>query len=70
MNNISVTLFVDKNKEAKIPSDISDETLQLYKKEIPSCEVVEFSKSGNMIPDEEPEKYIKEIVFFINTVKL
>lgn len=70
LNNIPVTLFVGKNKEAKIPSDITYETLELYKKKIPSCEVVEFSKSGHMVPDEEPEKYIKEIVSFINTVKL
>lgn len=65
---IPVTLFVGRNKEAKIPSDILDETLQLYKKEIPSCEIIEFSKSGHMIPDEEPEKYIEEIASFINKI--
>jgi pimeloyl-ACP methyl ester carboxylesterase len=66
---IPVTLFVGRGKESKIPSDILDETLQLYKKEIPSCEVVEFSKSGHMIPDEEPEKYIEKIASFINKIK-
>lgn len=65
---IPVTLFVGRNKEAKIPSDISDEILQLYKKEIPDFKIVEFSKSGHMIPDEEPEKYIEEITSFINKV--
>lgn len=65
---IPVTLFVGRNKEAKIPSDILDETLQLYKKEIPSCEIIKFSKSGHMIPDEEPEKYIEEIASFINKI--
>lgn len=40
---IPVTLFVGRNKSAEIPSDISDETLRLYKKEIPSFQVIEFS---------------------------
>lgn len=66
---IPVTLFVGRNKSAEIPSDISDETLRLYKKEIPSFEVIEFSNSGHMIPDEEPEKYIEEIAAFINKIK-
>lgn len=65
---IPVTLFVGKNKEAKIPSDVSDEVLQLYKKEISYFKVIEFFKSGHMIPDEEPEKYIEEITYFINKV--
>lgn len=65
---IPVTLFVGRNKEAKIPSDISDATLRLYKKEIPSFKTIEFSKSGHMIPNEEPEKYIEEIASFINKI--
>ncbi|NMM63760.1 hypothetical protein HBE96_13975 [Clostridium sp. P21] len=66
---IPVTLFVGRGKEVKISSDILDETLQLYKEEIPSCEVIEFSKSGHMIPDEEPEKYIEKIISFINKIE-
>ncbi|HBW38041.1 alpha/beta fold hydrolase [Desulfosporosinus sp. BICA1-9] len=62
---IPVTFFVGRNKESKIPSDISDETLQLYTQAIPSCEVVKFLKSGHMIPDEEQQKYILEIASFI-----
>lgn len=66
---IPVTLFVGSNKEAKISSNISDETIELYKQEIECCEVVEFQKSGHMIPDEEQQKYITEIAHFINKVK-
>jgi pimeloyl-ACP methyl ester carboxylesterase len=66
---IPVALFIGRNKESKIPSNISDETLQLYKKDLPSCEVVEFSKSGHMIPDDEPERYIEEITSFINKLE-
>lgn len=63
--HLPVTLFVGRDKESKIPSNISDEALQLYKREIPSCEIVEFLKSGHMIPDEEQQKYITEIASFI-----
>lgn len=62
---IPVALFVGRNKEAKIPSNISDEILQLYTQAIPSCEVVKFLQSGHMIPDEEQQKYIAEITSFI-----
>lgn len=62
---IPITFFVGRNKEAKVQSEISDETLQLYTQAIPSCEVVEFLKSGHMIPDEEQQKYIAEIASFI-----
>lgn len=65
---IPVTLFVGKNKEAKISSDISDEILQLYEREISDFKAVEFLKSGHMIPDEEPDKYIEEITSFINKI--
>jgi pimeloyl-ACP methyl ester carboxylesterase len=67
--HIPVTFFVGKNKEAKIPSDISDEILQQYIDKIPSFKVVEFQKSGHMIPDEEQQKYIAEIISFINMRK-
>ena len=62
---IPVALFVGKNKGAKIQSDISDEIMDLYKKEIPSCEVVEFLHSGHMIPDEEQQKYLLQIESFL-----
>lgn len=65
---IPVALFAGKNKESMIPSNVSDEILQLYKREIPSIEIVDFAQSGHMIPDEEPEKYIKEIESFINMI--
>ncbi|MBZ9687330.1 alpha/beta hydrolase [Clostridium estertheticum] len=63
--HIPVTFFVGRNKEAKISSDVSNESLQLYTQAIPSCEVVKFLKSGHMIPDEEQQKYIAEIDCFI-----
>lgn len=64
--NIPIALFIGRDKESNIPSNISNETLQLYQKQLSSCEVVEFLKSGHMIPDDEPEKYIEEIASFIN----
>ncbi|GLC31207.1 alpha/beta fold hydrolase [Clostridium omnivorum] len=66
---IPVSIFIGRDNESKVPSNISDETLKLYKNQLMSCEVVEFSKSGHMIPDDEPEKYIEEIVSFINKLK-
>ncbi len=62
---IPVRLFAGRNKEAKIKSDLTDEIIDLYKKEIPNCEVVEFLHSGHMIPDEEQQKYLHEIDSFI-----
>lgn len=62
---IPVTFFVGRSEETKIPSNVSDETLQLYAQAIPSFEIVEFMNSGHMIPDEEEQKYISEIASFI-----
>jgi pimeloyl-ACP methyl ester carboxylesterase len=62
---IPVKLFAGRNKEAMIPSDLSDEIIDLYKKEIPNFELVEFLHSGHMIPDEEQQKYLLEIDSFI-----
>ncbi|RUT41416.1 hypothetical protein EJP82_23745 [Paenibacillus anaericanus] len=50
------------------PSNLSDETLQLYTRSIPSCEVVEFRQSGHMIPDDEQEKYIAEVNLFLEKI--
>lgn len=66
---IPVTFFVGRNKEAKIPSDITDEILQLYSGAIPSFEIIEFLNSGHMIPDEEKQKYISEVVSFIKKLE-
>lgn len=62
---IPVAFFVGRGKESSIPSDISDETLQLYKKAIPDLEVIDFHNSGHMIPDEQQQKYISEVISFI-----
>ncbi|WNS46287.1 alpha/beta hydrolase [Paenibacillus sp. MMS20-IR301] len=55
---IPVTLFAGRNKTAELGSDLSDETLHIYRTELPFCAVVEFDQSGHMIPDEEQQKYI------------
>lgn len=66
---IPVTLFVGRNQEANIPTDLPDETLEIYTRGIPSCEVVKFSQSGHMIPDEEQEKYIAQVALFLKKLK-
>ncbi|WP_410511948.1 alpha/beta hydrolase [Paenibacillus sp. BR2-3] len=65
---IPVTLFIGRNQEAVIQSDISDEILQLYLQSLPTCQVVEFLLSGHMIPDEEQQKYISEVEWFIKKI--
>ncbi|MRN55172.1 hypothetical protein GJB61_19510 [Paenibacillus sp. LC-T2] len=60
-----VALFVGRNAVAKIPSDISEETLKIYKESIPELNVIEFQYSGHMIPDEEQQKYIEEVGLFL-----
>lgn len=66
---IPVTFFVGRSDESKIPSNVSNEVLENYKNNIPSIDFVYFTQSGHMIPDEEPQKYISEIDYFINKVK-
>ncbi|AHV96726.1 alpha/beta fold hydrolase [Paenibacillus sabinae] len=65
---LPVSLFVGKNKESVIPSNIFDETLHLYTQSFPSCQVVDFLQSGHMIPDEEEDKYIAEVNLFIKKI--
>lgn len=62
---IPVALFVGRNAVAKIPSDISEEALKLYKESIPKLNIIEFQYSGHMIPDEEQQKYIEEVGLFL-----
>lgn len=63
---LPVALFVGRNRDAHIPSNLSDEDVRCYQQAMPQCEVVEFLKSGHMIPDEEQEKYIGEIGRFLS----
>jgi pimeloyl-ACP methyl ester carboxylesterase len=65
---LPVALFAGRDAEARIPSSLSDEDIRCYQLSIPDCEVIEFSKSGHMIPDEEQEKYIEEIRRFLSKV--
>lgn len=62
---IPVAIFVGRNKAAAIHSDLPDEILRCYTRAVPSCEVVEFCRSGHMIPDEEQDKYIREVAAFV-----
>ncbi len=62
---IPVTFFAGRNQDAVIPSNVNDAIIGQYRKAIPSITVVDFLKSGHMIPDEEPEKYIAEIEAFL-----
>lgn len=59
--NIPVTVFVGRNNNSRIKSDLTDSMLDEYIKLIPSCKIVVFHHSGHMIPDEEREKYIEEV---------
>jgi pimeloyl-ACP methyl ester carboxylesterase len=62
---IPVNIFVGRNRDAKIPTDLRDSVLKLYTEQIHKCQVVEFLQSGHMIPDEEQQKYIEEVALFI-----
>jgi pimeloyl-ACP methyl ester carboxylesterase len=65
---IPVGVFVGRNQEARIPSDLPDASLRCYTQAIPGCKVVEFRESGHMIPDEEQQKYIAEVAAFIRSL--
>jgi pimeloyl-ACP methyl ester carboxylesterase len=67
---IPVSVFVGRNEAAGIPSDLPDSILRSYTGAIPSCDVVEFRKSGHMIPDEEPQKYVAEVTAFMSAVSV
>lgn len=63
---IPVAVFVGRNKNAAIASDLPDSKLRCYVEALPSCEVVEFDRSGHMIPDQEPDRYASEIARFVS----
>lgn len=63
---IPVAFFVGRNKYSNIPSDITEEIIQLYRGAIENFETVDFYNSGHMIPDNEQQKYIEEITRFID----
>ncbi|HEY3383773.1 MAG TPA: alpha/beta hydrolase [Vicinamibacterales bacterium] len=65
---IPVTVFVGRNAGAGIPSDLPDDAVKLYARTIPSCRIVEFPRSGHMIPDEEQERYIAAVAAFVEKV--
>jgi pimeloyl-ACP methyl ester carboxylesterase len=62
---IPVSIFAGRNRAAAIPSDLTDAALQAYAAALPACEVVEFARSGHMIPDEEQAKYVDSVAAFL-----
>lgn len=66
---IPVTIFLGRGTNTDIPSNISEDILEMYKQEIPDFNIIEFNKSGHMIPDEEEEKYIEEVNKFIKRME-
>jgi len=63
--SIPVAFFVGRNKNARIPSEITAEILDVYARALPAFAVVEFGESGHMIPDDEPQKYLAQIAAFL-----
>lgn len=62
---IPVAFFIGRNRESNIPSEITDDILDIYRSAIPKIEIVSFTQSGHMIPDVEQAKYIAEIALFV-----
>lgn len=65
---LPIAVFVGRNRHARIPSDLSEEALQSYRRAIPGCRVVAFASSGHMIPDEERSRYVEEVAAFLREV--
>lgn len=63
-----ITLWVARDTSAKIPSNIDEEALQLYKETLPSIQIVDFYNSGHMIMDDELEKAKKELATFLSKI--
>lgn len=64
--DIPVKFFAGMDKEATIPSNVTEEDIENYRHRVRDIEIVEFSRSGHMIPDDEQPKYIEEIDSFIH----
>jgi pimeloyl-ACP methyl ester carboxylesterase len=62
---VPMVVFVGRNPQAAIPSDLPDEVLRAYVDAVPHGKVVEFTGSGHMIPDEEPARYVAEVGAFV-----
>ena len=65
---IPVKIFYGTSEEVEIPTNLPKETRELYSSKIKNVSFVEFEKSGHMIPDDEPEKYLSEIESFVDSL--
>ncbi|WP_058300930.1 alpha/beta fold hydrolase [Gorillibacterium timonense] len=63
---LPVTLFVGKDEQSAVPSNLTEADLDVYARAIPSLKLVEFPHSGHMIPDDEPERYAEEVERFVS----
>ncbi|GAU79138.1 alpha/beta fold hydrolase [Fusibacter sp. 3D3] len=67
--NIPVRVFYGADQSNKIPSNLEREDIDLYESALTYFSKVEFSKSGHMIPDDEPERYIEEVKLFLGAIQ-
>lgn len=65
---LPVAFFAGRSRKAAIQSNVTDEDISNYKRSLESLEVVEFERSGHMIPDEEQQKYVEEIASFLKKI--
>ncbi|MEO3946069.1 alpha/beta hydrolase [Gorillibacterium sp. CAU 1737] len=63
---LPVTLFVGMDPQSAIPSNLSEADLASYSRTIPALQLVEFARSGHMIPDDEPGLYAEEVARFLH----
>lgn len=63
-----VALFVGKDDHATIRSNVEMEDIEKYQRANPQIQIVEFTKSGHMILDDEPEKADREVKKFIELI--
>lgn len=66
---LPVAFFAGTNREAAIESNVTNDDIEFYKTSVPSLEVIEFKKSGHMIPDEEQQKYVEEVGSFLRKLR-
>jgi len=56
-------------RESPIPSNVSEEDASRYERLLRFGEVIEFERSGHMIPDEEPERYAATVKRFFHALR-
>ncbi|HEX7713367.1 MAG TPA: alpha/beta hydrolase [Bacillota bacterium] len=61
-----VTLFVGRDDQAPIRSNVEIEDVEKYQKANPNIRIIEFTQSGHMILDDEPDKAYREVKKFLS----